>query len=46
MTAAAKPMPEEPVLLRDDAGGVATLILNRPQARNALSVALFDALQA
>jgi enoyl-CoA hydratase/carnithine racemase len=46
MTAAAKPMPEEPVLLRDDAGGVATLTLNRPQARNALSVALLDALQA
>ena len=46
MTAAAKPMPQEPILLRDDAAGVATLTLNRPEARNALSVALLDALQA
>ncbi len=34
-----------PVLLREDAGGVATLTLNRPQARNALSLALMGALQ-
>jgi enoyl-CoA hydratase/carnithine racemase len=33
------------VLLRSDAGGVATLTLNRPQARNALSMALMNALQ-
>ena len=46
MTAATKLMPQEPILLRDDAGGVATLTLNRPEARNALSVALLDALQA
>ena len=37
---------EEPVLLRSDAGGVCTLTLNRPQARNALSAALTSALQA
>ena len=34
------------VLLRDDRGGVATLTLNRPGARNALSEALIAALQA
>ena len=36
----------EPLLLRADAAGVATLTLNRPQARNALSMALMDALLA
>ena len=46
MTAAAKPTPEESILLRDDAGGVATLTLNRPEARNALTAALLDAVQA
>lgn len=35
----------EPVLLRQDAGGIATLTLNRPAARNALSLALMNALQ-
>lgn len=35
-----------PTLLREDAAGVATLILNRPRARNGLSVALLDALAA
>ena len=35
-----------PVLLRRDADGVAWLTLNRPEARNALSVALMDALAA
>jgi enoyl-CoA hydratase/carnithine racemase len=34
----------EQVLLRRDAGGVATLTLNRPTARNALSMALMQAL--
>lgn len=34
-----------PLLLRTDADGVATLTLNRPQARNALSVGLMAALQ-
>ncbi|MDP4004894.1 enoyl-CoA hydratase [Methylobacterium sp. NEAU K] len=36
---------EAPVLLRHDADGVAILTLNRPQARNALSMALMGALQ-
>ena len=35
----------EPVLLRNDENGVAFLTLNRPQQRNALSVALLTALQ-
>lgn len=34
-----------PILLRDDADGICTLTLNRPQARNALSVALMAAIQ-
>ncbi len=37
--------PQAPVLLRSDSGGVATLTLNRPRARNALSMALMGALQ-
>ncbi|TVQ52925.1 MAG: enoyl-CoA hydratase [Rhodobacteraceae bacterium] len=36
---------EAPVLLREDAGGVATLTLNRPAQLNALSEALLTALQ-
>ncbi|MBE7246158.1 MAG: enoyl-CoA hydratase/isomerase family protein, partial [Actinomycetospora chiangmaiensis] len=39
------PVSQGPILLRNDAGGVATLTLNRPQARNALSMALMAALQ-
>jgi len=35
----------EPILRRADSGGVATLTLNRPGARNALSVGLMSALQ-
>jgi enoyl-CoA hydratase/carnithine racemase len=35
----------EPLLLRRDADGIAFLTLNRPAQRNALSVALMDALQ-
>jgi enoyl-CoA hydratase/carnithine racemase len=35
----------EPLLLRHDAAGIATLTLNRPQQRNALSVGLMGALQ-
>ena len=35
-----------PVLLREDAEGIATLILNRPQARNSLSEAMLLALAA
>ncbi len=38
-------MSEEPILLRSDTDGVATLTMNRPQARNALSMALMRALQ-
>ena len=38
--------PNEPVLLRRDDGPVAILTLNRPQAMNALSGELIDALQA
>jgi len=34
------------ILLRDDADGIATLTLNRPAARNALSMDLMAALQA
>lgn len=42
----AVPEPSDaPVLLRDDADGVATLTLNRPHARNALSLGLMGALQ-
>lgn len=36
---------QEPMLLRDDAGGVTTLTLNRPAARNSLSSALMAAIQ-
>ncbi len=48
MTAQTQPMPridDEPVLLRRDEGGVAFLTLNRPRARNALSVALMTQLE-
>ncbi len=47
MSAAAAPAPAaEAPLLRADAEGIATLTLNRPQARNALSLGLMAALQA
>lgn len=39
------PAAAEPVLLREDADGIATLTLNRPGARNALSLGLMGALQ-
>jgi enoyl-CoA hydratase/carnithine racemase len=35
----------EPILLRSDVDGVATLTLNRPEARNALSVALMTEME-
>ena len=38
--------PTAPLLLRRDADGIAWLTLNRPQARNALSMALMQALDA
>jgi len=45
MTALKKVEEGEPILLRDDADGVATLTLNRPAQYNALSEAMLDALQ-
>ncbi|MEX2453834.1 MAG: enoyl-CoA hydratase-related protein, partial [Rhodospirillaceae bacterium] len=39
-------MPETEILLRSDRDGVATLTMNRPEARNALSVGLMGALRA
>src|SRR5215472_6891781 len=36
----------EPILLRQDREGIATLTLNRPQARNAISIALMEELSA
>ena len=44
MTANAKPLPDESILLRDDVDGIATLTMNRPAARNALSMALMTAM--
>lgn len=38
-------MTTDDILLREDEGGVARLTLNRPEARNALSLALIEALQ-
>lgn len=38
--------PNEHILLRSDADGVCTLTLNRPAARNALSMAMMQELQA
>ena len=45
MSALPQTAPEAPILLRDDRDGVATLTLNRPAQRNALSIALMTALQ-
>ena len=46
MAAIAAAAPAAPELLRADAEGVATLTLNRPDARNALSVSLMTELEA
>lgn len=43
---AGKAAPAEPVLLREDADGVATLTMNRPKQRNSLSEELMRALTA
>jgi enoyl-CoA hydratase/carnithine racemase len=45
MSALPQHAPEAPLLLRDDRDGVATLTMNRPAQRNALSVGLMTALQ-
>jgi enoyl-CoA hydratase/carnithine racemase len=45
MSALPQAAPEAPLVLREDRAGVATLTLNRPAQRNALSVALMAALQ-
>jgi enoyl-CoA hydratase/carnithine racemase len=39
-------MTNEPILLRNDDAGIATLTLNRPSARNALTLALMETLDA
>ncbi|MDP6805203.1 MAG: enoyl-CoA hydratase [Rhodospirillales bacterium] len=44
MTANVQSRPDEAILLRDDVDGVATLTMNRPAARNALSMALMTAM--
>ncbi len=45
-TSPAAETPDEPILLRDDKDGVATLTLNRPASRNSLSTAMMAAIQA
>jgi enoyl-CoA hydratase/carnithine racemase len=40
------PVSSDKILLRNDAGGIATLTLNRPRQFNALSMDMLDALQA
>jgi enoyl-CoA hydratase/carnithine racemase len=46
MTPEAQTAPAQEILLRRDAEGVCTLTLNRPAQRNALSIALIEALSA
>ena len=46
MTAQANQNSQSPVTLREDADGVATITLNRPAQRNALSVGLMSALES
>lgn len=46
MSAATEPVAADAILLRSDAGGVATLTLNKPQQYNSLSEDMLDALQA
>jgi len=42
----AVPQPEQPVLLREERGGVTRLTMNRPQQMNLLTSEMLDALQA
>src|SRR5450755_5105070 len=42
----AAPVAASPLVLRSDAGGIATLTLNRPKQFNAISVAMLDALHS
>jgi enoyl-CoA hydratase/carnithine racemase len=42
----ASPVAASPLVLRGDAGGMATLTLNRPAQFNAISIAMLDALQS
>lgn len=44
--AARSPSPQEPILLREMVGPIAVLTLNRPAARNSLSVAMIASLHA
>ena len=46
MTTTTNPPSDAPLVLRSDTGGVATLTLNRPQQRNALSLGLMSDLEA
>lgn len=45
MSSQASEIPEEPVLLSETTDGITTLTLNRPKQRNALSMALMQALE-
>src|SRR5262245_38828326 len=44
--AARAPLPDQPVLLREQVGAIAVLTLNRPAARNSLSEELIESLHA
>jgi enoyl-CoA hydratase/carnithine racemase len=46
MSATADEVVDQPILLRDDSDGIATLTLNRPAQYNALSGDMLDALQS
>ena len=46
MSATADQVVDQPILLRDDSDGIATLTLNRPAQYNALSSAMLDELQS
>ncbi|MBT8436772.1 MAG: enoyl-CoA hydratase/isomerase family protein, partial [Gammaproteobacteria bacterium] len=46
MSATADQVVDQPILLREESDGIATLTLNRPAQYNALSGDMLDALQA